>query len=196
MAMDKAEIKRKSILGAALLVTLIAVVMVDDEEEDIIVDAVQTTQPNRTSSGKTRVEADTENYLAVDLLGQRQFNAQAGNIFKSTSWVPTRPQPTMQQQQAALARQADQAARRAAAPPPAPTAPPLEFKYIGKAIYGNETWVFLSEAGKNHVTKLGGRIDDKYRVDAINDEAVTFTYLPLNEKQRLNTNNKMAGNVR
>ena len=41
MAMDKAEIKRKSILGAVLLLTLIAVVMVDDEEEEIIVDAVK-----------------------------------------------------------------------------------------------------------------------------------------------------------
>ncbi len=195
MAMDKAEIKRKSILGAVLLVTLIAVVMVDDEEEEIIVDAVQTTQPTRASSGKTRVEADTENYLAVDLLGQRQFNAQAGNIFKSTSWVPARPQPSMQQQQAALAKQADQAAR-AAAPPPAPTAPPLEFKYIGKAIYGNKTWVFLSEAGENHVTRLGRQIDDRYRVDTMDDETVTFTYLPLDAKQTLNINDKMAGNVR
>ena len=34
MAMDKAEIKRKSILGAVLLLTLIAVVMVDDEDFD------------------------------------------------------------------------------------------------------------------------------------------------------------------
>lgn len=192
MAMDKAEIKRKSIIGGALLVTLIAVVLVDDEETEIVVDAVQTTQPTRASSGKARTETDTTNYLAVDLLGQRQFNAEAGNLFKSTSWVPARPQPTMQQQQATLARQA----ARAAAPPPAPTAPPLQFKYIGKAISENTTWVFLTESGENHVTKLGGRIDDKYRVDAINDETVTFTYLPLDEKQTLNINDKMAGNVR
>ena len=197
MAMDKAEIKRKSILGAVLLVTLIAVVMVDDDEEDIIVDAVQTTQPTRASSGKTRVEADTENYLAVNLLGQRQFNAEAGDIFKSTSWVPARPQPTMQQQQqAALARQEAQAARRAAAPPPAPKAPPLAFKYIGKAIHGNETWVFLSEAEENYVTKLGRQIDDRYRVDTMNDETVTLTYLPLGAKQTLKINDEMAGNFR
>jgi len=192
MAMDKAEIKRKSILGAALLVTLIAVVLVDDEETEIVVDAVQTTQPTRASSGKTRVETETANYLAVDLLGQRQFKAEAGNIFKSTSWVPARPQPTMQQQQAALAQQA----ARAAAPPPAPTAPPLQFKYIGKAISENETWVFLSEAGENHVTKLGGHIEDRYRIDAMNDETVTFTYLPLDAKQTLNINDKIAGNFR
>lgn len=192
MAMDKAEIKRKSIIGGVLLVTLIAVVLVDDEETEIVVDAVQTTQPTRASSEKTRTEKDTSNYLAVDLLGQRQFNAEAGNIFKSTSWVPSRPQPSMQQQQAALAQQA----ARAAAPPPAPTAPPLQFKYIGKAISENTTWVFLTELGENYVTKLGGHIDDRYRVDTVDDEMVTFTYLPLNAKQTLNINDKIAGNFR
>lgn len=192
MAMDKAEIKRKSIIGGILLLTLIAVVLVDDEETEIVVDAVQTTQPTRASSGKTRVETQTTNYLAVDLLGQRQFKAEAGNIFKSTSWVPARPQPTMQQQQTALAQQA----ARAAAPPPAPKPPPLQFKYIGKAIAENETWVFLSESGENHVTKLGGHIEDRYRIDAVDDETVKLTYLPLDAKQTLNINNKMAGNFR
>lgn len=184
MAMDKAEIKRKSILGVALLVTLIAVVMVDEEETEIVVDAVQTTQSPRSSSGTARVETDTANYLAVDLLGQRRFNAEAGKIFKSTSWVPARPQPSIQQQQAVLARQA----ASAAAPPPAPTPPPLQFKYIGKAISGNETWVFLSESGENYVTKLGGHIEDRYRVDTLDDEMIKFTYLPLNAKQILNIN--------
>ncbi len=194
MAMDKAEIKRKSIIGGALILTLIAVVLVEDEEPEIVVDAVQTTQPTRASSGNTRVETEIPNYLAVDLLGQRQFKAEAGNIFKSTSWVPARPQPTVQQrqQQAALARQA----ARAAAPPPAPTAPPLQFKYIGKAISGNDTWVFLSESGENYVAKLGRQIDDRYRVDTMDDETVTFTYLPLNAKQTLNINDKIAGNFR
>jgi len=192
MAMDKAEIKRKSIIGGALLLTLIAVVLVDDEETEIVVDAVQTTQPTRASSGNTRVETETANYLAVDLLGQRQFKSEAGNLFKSTSWVPSRPQPTMQQQQAALARQA----ARAAAPPPAPTPPPLQFKYIGKAIAENETWVFLSESGENYVIKLGGHIEDRYRIDAVDDDAVQLTYLPLGAKQTLNINDKIAGNFR
>jgi len=192
MAMDKAEIKRKSIIGGVLLLTLIAVVLVDDDEAEIVIDAVQTTQPTRASLGNTRVETETTNYLAVDLLGQRQFNAEAGNLFKSTSWVPARPQPTMQQQQAALAQQA----ARAAAPPPAPTAPPLQFKYIGKAISENKTWVFLSEAGENYVTKLGGHIEDRYRIDAVDDETVKLTYLPLNAKQTLNINDKIAGNFR
>ena len=193
IAMDKAEIKRKSLLGIALLATLLAVVLVDDEEtEVIVVDAVQTTQPARSSAANARVETNTADYLAVDLLGQRQFKAQAGNLFKSTSWAPERPQISLQQQQAALARQAAQIPP----PPPAPTPPPLKFKYIGKAIAENGTWVFLTESGENYATKLGGKIDDKYRVDTMNDETVTFTYLPLNAKQTLNINEKMAGNFR
>lgn len=191
--MDKAEIKRKSLLGIALLATLLAVVLVDDEETEIVVvDAVQTTQPARSSAANTRPETNVTDYLAVDLLGQRQFKAQAGNIFKSTSWAPEQPQISLQQQQAALARQAAQIPP----PPPAPTPPPLKFKYIGKAIAENGTWVFLTESGENYATKLGGHIDDKYRVDTMNDETITFTYLPLNAKQTLNINEKMAGNFR
>ena len=82
------------------------------------------------------------------------------------------------------------------APPPAPTAPPLPFKYAGKAIADNETWVFLSQSGENFIAKTGGKIDDKYRLDSINDDAITMTYLPLNIKQTLTINNKIAGNFR
>ena len=85
---------------------------------------------------------------------------------------------------------------KASAPPPAPTAPPLQFKYTGKAISGNETWVFLSQSGENHIAKVGTKINDKYRLDSINDDAITMTYLPLNIKQTLTINNKIAGNFR
>jgi hypothetical protein len=70
----------------------------------------------------------------------------------------------------------------------------LQFKYAGKAIVDNETWVFLSQAGENLIAKLGGKINDKYRLDSINDDAITMTYLPLNTKQILTINTKMAGN--
>ena len=89
----------------------------------------------------------------------------------------------MQRQQAqAKARQPD------------PTPPPLQFKYIGKAIKGSQTWVFLSQADENYIAKIGEKIDDQYRLDTINDESVTLTYLPLNAKQVLPINdNKQAG---
>jgi hypothetical protein len=192
--MDPAEKKRKLILGAALVATLIAVVLVDEDDE--FIDSEQTIQPvqsTRSSSDSRSTQEHQATYIDVDQLGQRKFSAQAGDLFGSTSWVPKRPQITPQQQQAALAQQ--QAARQAMAPP-APTPPPLQFTYIGKAIEGNRTWAFLSKDGENYVTKIGQKIDDKYRLDTINDEVIMFTYLPLNAKQTLAINDNKAGNFR
>ncbi len=78
--------------------------------------------------------------------------------------------------------------------PAPPTAPPLQFKYLGKVIDGNQTKIILSQSGKNIVVKLGERIDDQYRFDAIDNEAITLTYLPLNVEQTLIINN--PGNIR
>ncbi len=188
--MESAERKRKLILGGALIATLIAVVMVEDEE-DLNIDTVDTVQPTKTSSEKKRVDINTIDYLKVDLLGQRTFNAEAGELFSSTSWVPKRP-PISMQQQAAMAKQA----ARAAAPPPAPKPPPLPFKYLGKIIDGNKIRVFLADSEQTYIVWLGGRIEDQYRVDAINDEAITLTYLPLDARQTLAINHTEAGKNR
>lgn len=187
--MEPAEKKRKLILGAALLATIIAVVMVE-EDEDLTSNTVETVQPTKTSSQKTRTDINTIDYLEVDLLGQRSFNADAGDLFKSTSWQPKQPQLSLQQQ----AAKAKQAAR--AATPPAPKPPPLPFKYIGKIIDGNKIRVFLADSEQNYVVWLGGQIENQYRVDAVNDEAITLTYLPLNAKQTLAINQTEAGKIR
>jgi hypothetical protein len=132
--------------------------------------------------------------LNVDQLGQRKFDALAGDLFASNSWAPKPPPVTPQQQQAAMLQQQERAKVKA---PPAPTPPPLQFKYIGKAIEGNQTWVFLTQADENYIARIGEKIDDQYRLDTISDESVTLTYLPLNAKQVLPINdNKQAGNFR
>lgn len=190
--MEPAEKKRKLLLGGALILTLIAVVMVEDEENPTV-DTIQTIQPTRSaSSGKAHVDINTIDALEVDLLGQRTFNAEAGELFKSTSWTPKRPKISLQQQQAELEKQR----AKAKAPPPAPTPPPLPFKYIGKVIEGNKIQVFLADSEQNYVVRLGGQIEDQYRVDAMNDEAITLTYLPLDAKQTLAINHNESRNTR
>lgn len=190
--MNQAEKKRKLILGAALVATLIAVVLVDDEEVtlDDLTHAIQPTQSTKSSTSRENTQEHLATYIDIDQLGVRQFNAQAGNLFGSTSWAPERPQITPQQQQAALMQQR---MRQEKATPPAPTAPPLRFKYIGKAIAGNKTWVFLADNDENHVTRIGQKIDEQYRLDTINDEEVMFTYLPLDAKQTLAINDEAGG---
>ena len=186
--MDKAEKKRKLIVGGALIATLIAAMLV--EEEETLIDTVDTIQPVKPSGDRVKNQENNAEQLDVSKLGQRKFNALAGELFVSTTWAPKQPQVNLQEQAAIAAQVAK------STPPPAPTAPPLQFKYAGKAIADNETWVFLSESGENLITKIGGKINDKYRLDSINDDAITMTYLPLNAKQTLTINNKIAGNFR
>lgn len=189
--MDQAEKKRKLILGAALIATFIAVVLVEEEDEESG-DPAGIVQPSRPAAAdKAGTSQSSLTSLDVNKLGQRKFSAEAGDLFASTSWVPKPPEMTAQQQ-TDLAKQA----ARTPSTPRAPTPPPLQFKYIGKAITEKETWVFLSRSGENLVAKLGGLVDDKYRVDTINDEAIIFTYLPLNTKQTFTINNKITGNIR
>lgn len=192
--MDPAEKKRKTIIGVALVVTLIAVVMVEDEEEADIepVQPVAFKKQPRTASGREHVQVTRNDQLNVDLLGQRKFDPRAGELFASTSWAPKRPAISPQQQ--AIIEQ--QRAQRVQAPPPTPTPPPLQFKYIGKAIEGNKTWVFLTQNDENYIARIGEKVDEQYRLDTINDETVTLTYLPLNAKQTLPINDKQAGNFR
>lgn len=195
--MEPAEKKRKTIIGAALVATLIAAVLVEDEDESAIdtVEPTASTRPARSPSARTPVPDARNNYLNVDQLGQRKFDALAGDLFASNSWAP-KPPPVTPQQQAAMLLQQQQRAQPKA-PPPAPTPPPLQFKYIGKAIEGNQTWVFLTQADENYIARIGEKIDDQYRLDTISDESVTLTYLPLNAKQVLPINdNKQAGNFR
>ena len=186
--MDKAEKKRKLIVGGALIATLIAAVLV--EEDETLIDTVDTIQPVKPSGDRVKNQENNAEQLDVSKLGQRKFNALAGELFVSTTWAPKQPQVNLQEQAAIAAQVAK------STPPPAPTAPPLQFKYAGKAIADNETWVFLSQSGENLIAKIGGKINDKYRLDSINDDAITMTYLPLNAKQTLTINNKIAGNFR
>lgn len=187
--MDAAEKKRKMIIGGALVATLIAAVLVEDEE--VAVNVPETLQPLRAPQERTKKTEMTTTQLDVDKLGQRQFSPLAGELFLSTTWEPKRRQSDPTTQPVKLTQ-----TPKLIAPPPAPVAPPLQFKYTGKVVEDSQIWVFLSLAGENLITKVGEKINPQYRLDAINDETVTLTYLPLNVKQTLAINNKIAGNFR
>ncbi len=194
--MDPAEKKRKIIIGVTLVATLIAVVLVEDEDETAIetVGPAASTQSARPSSARVSVPQARNDDLDVGQLGQRKFDPLAGDLFASASWAP-KPPPITPEQQAAMLQQQQRA--KVKAPPPAPTPPPLQFKYIGKAIEGNQIWVFLTQANENYIARIGEKIDDQYRLDTISDESVILTYLPLNAKQVLPINDdKQAGNFR
>lgn len=69
--------------------------------------------------------------------------------------------------------------------PARPTAPPLPFAYLGRMLEDGKLAVFLARGAESYSVKAGDTIGGEYRVDAVTDKEVTFTYLPLKTKQRL-----------
>lgn len=66
-----------------------------------------------------------------------------------------------------------------------PGVPPLPFTYIGKVIEDGKLAVFLSRGSDSLSVAPGDTIGKEYRVDAISENEITFTYLPLKAKQKL-----------
>jgi Tfp pilus assembly protein PilP len=69
-----------------------------------------------------------------------------------------------------------------------PSAPPLPFKYLGKAIEDGKLEVFLAMGEESYSVRAGQKIGADYRVDKVSEAAITFTYLPLKTQQTLEVN--------
>jgi hypothetical protein len=66
--------------------------------------------------------------------------------------------------------------------PAAPSAPALPFTYFGKLIENGKTEVFVMRGDELISIAAGQKIDGEYRVDAITESSIVFTYLPLKTK--------------
>ena len=78
--------------------------------------------------------------------------------------------------------------RRAAAAPveaEPPSAPTLPFAYAGKLVQDGRTEVFVLRGEELISITPGQKIDAEYRVDAISESQIAFTYLPLKTRQSL-----------
>ena len=75
-----------------------------------------------------------------------------------------------------------------APPPPKPTAPPLNFKYLGllREDEGASRAVFLDNGGQLLIAHKGDTLAGQYRVLEINDTNMQLEYTPLAEHQTLN----------
>ena len=66
-----------------------------------------------------------------------------------------------------------------------PTAPPLPFTYMGRAVESGIEMIFLASAQRNYMVHSGDVIESNYRIDSISNGLVRFTYLPLAITQTL-----------
>jgi len=58
---------------------------------------------------------------------------------------------------------------------------------MGKVVDDGTETVFLTREDKSYAVKTGETIDGVYRVEKIAPSSVTFTYLPLRQRQQLAT---------
>ncbi len=98
------------------------------------------------------------------------------------------------QRPASPAAQGDPFAPRSFAPPPQsvraaraekPSAPPLPFTYVGRVTHDGVTEVLVTRGDELISVAAGRSIDGEYRVDAVSESRIAFTYLPLKAKQSL-----------
>lgn len=71
-------------------------------------------------------------------------------------------------------------------PPPKPSAPPLPFTYMGQfQEESGKPIVYLVNNDRVYIARKDDVIDNIYRVDEVNEQSITFTYLPMSTKQTL-----------
>ena len=96
------------------------------------------------------------------------------NLFKVHSWLVVPPVKKIKAQ-----------------PPPAPVAPPAPFTYVGRLEQtAKNTQIFMMANGRLYSTRSGEKIDQQWRLDAEDANALRLTYLPLNLPQVLSKSAK------
>lgn len=98
------------------------------------------------------------------------------NLFKVHSWLVVPPVKKIKAQ-----------------PAPAPVAPPAPFTYVGRLEQtAKNTQIFMLANGRLYSTRSGEKIDQQWRLDAEDANALRLTYLPLNLPQVLSKFAKLA----
>lgn len=151
------QLRRIALLVGALVVTTVASFMDMPDSQPEISDAL-VMKPSTASKLKNGEHLPPPNNAPRPAL-----NPVVDDLFASRSWLP-HPVPQ--------------------APLPPRSAPVLPFSYLGKRLEGSDVMVFLGQGGRTHLIRAGDTVAE-YKVEQISSTEVTFTYLPLNEKQLL-----------
>jgi len=117
-----------------------------------------------------KVLADGGSSGRIDFPQRRVAVHEGASLFTGHSWyVPPPPPPAA-----------------TAAPPPAPTAPPLPFAFLGSyGPSGGGAVYYLVRGDQVLDVKVGDIVDGVYSIDAMQDDELLITYLPLKQRQAL-----------
>jgi hypothetical protein len=147
--------------AAVIAVALAAAAGVVAGREKPALEIVETKSP--------RIEQTAAVDIDLDKLNRADAVAPRNDPFAPRSFAP----PPVRQ------------AAASAAAPAAPTAPPLPFVYLGRVTANGKTDVYVVRGDELIDIMAGRQIDDEYRVDAISESSISFTYLPLKMRQSL-----------
>ena len=160
--MISSTLRRWLVLGGALLATVVASVWPRDGEHPAREVVAPVTRTEVASPRQTKPPAE----IALPELGDRLARAPATSnipdLFGATTWSPpaagAKPRPE---------------------PAAAPAAPPFPYAIIGSAESENGLVVVFSRQNQDFAVKAGDVLEKAYRVDAIDAQSVSVTYLPL-----------------
>lgn len=154
---------RGLVLGMALLATLFLVWKVGQDAKDDASAAASVRPVERImpQAGKQAVPAGA----APVIVTSRWDEDTAGDPFSPMAWYV---EP-----------------KQAPPPPPPPVVPPIPFMFFGKMTGEAGLQAVLQMDEDTIIAKVGDIVQTNYRVDAIEGERLSMTYLPLNRKQVL-----------
>lgn len=125
---------------------------------------------NRTTDKVLELTSNNTDDLVIpwDKLSRHPLNHAVYNAFNTHSWVVVVPPKKKQK----------------ALPPPPPTAPPAPFSFMGKLEDSPKgSQIFLMVDNRLYSVLIGEKINEDWRLDAEDVNALHFTYLPLNLPQ-------------
>jgi hypothetical protein len=167
--MFAAAIRSRLILGGALLATVVASVWPSAEERSTPEVVPPVARDEGAAPARQAPAARTELPRLSERLERAPTVAdEVKDLFAATSW--DRPS-------------GGQGARPAK--PAAPTAPAFPYAIAGTLVDGDGLMVVFAKQNQDFVVRVGDVLDGDYRIDSIDRQSITVTYLPLRVTQVL-----------
>ncbi|HET7366685.1 MAG TPA: cohesin domain-containing protein [Burkholderiales bacterium] len=110
--------------------------------------------------------APEERYSALP--SREAIGKPRGEPFGARSWAPPPPKRS-----------------NVVEAPAKPVAPPLPYRIAGQVTHEGVMQVVLARDDRVFTVRQGETLDNVYRIESITPDAVTFVYLPLDERQQL-----------
>lgn len=170
--------------GVALFATLVAARWAGGQDETMV-RSEQRLGERPASQPAAPAPRDVPPELDLTRLAARSAGDGGRDLFPAVSWA-----------QVAREQEISRRPPPRPLPPPRPQAPPLPFTYMGKIVEDGKATVFLVQGDRNLIVREGETVQGSYRVDAIAEQAMTLTYLPLDKQQTLSFDAPVAGDAR